>query len=141
MITRGIIEKSIDPYHVKVRIPTIDRLSTSSVHTPTNNLSNAVFATLPGCEVKLQPGDVVIVSVDNVEDSVTILGYLYREASVNKQCSHKMESLTVNTLAKLPKDTTIGSVFPSEIAQLSGVKENIQKQLDDITRRLSLLEE
>lgn len=141
MITRGIIEKSIDQYHVKVRIPSIDRMSTSSVHTSTDNLSTAVFATLPGCEVHLQPGDVVIVSVEDVDDSVTILGYLYRDASVKKHCSHKMDSLRVDYSTVLSNDTTIGIVTPREIEYLAGVKENIQKQFDDLQMRLRLLEE
>lgn len=140
MITRGIIEKSVDQYHVKVRIPSIDRMNTSSVHTSTDNLTNAVLATLPGCEVQLQPGDVVIVAIDKTDDCATILGYLYREASVNKHCRHNMSSLSVDYSTVLSRDTTIGDVKSTEIAHLCGVKENIQKQLDDIQRRLSSLE-
>lgn len=139
MITRGIIEKSIDQYHVKVRIPSVDRVDTSSVHTSTDNLNTAVFATLPGCEVRLQPGDVVIVYVD--EESATILGYLYRIESIEKRISQNLASLNVSESARLPISTHIGEVLPKEIAYLSGVNENLQKQLDAIKERLTLLEE
>lgn len=141
MITRGIIEKSIDEYRVKVRVPSVDRMSTSSVHTSTDNLNTAIFATLPGCEVHLQPGDVVIVSIDDSGDSAIILGYLYRMESVNKQCSYRADSLIVTDAATLSNNTTIGEVNSSEIACLKGVNENLQKQLDDLNRRLTLLEE
>ena len=139
MITRGIIEKSIDQYHVKVRIPSVDRMNTSNVHTSTDNLNTAVFATLPGCEVRLQPGDVVIVYVD--EESATILGYLYRIESVEKRISQNLASLNVSESVKLPISTSIGEVLPKEIAYLSGVNENLQKQLDAIKERLTVLEE
>lgn len=139
MITRGIIEKSVDQYHVKVRIPSVDRMDTSSVYTSTDNLNTAVFATLPGCEVRLQPGDVVIVYVD--DESATILGYLYRLESVEKRISQNLASLNVSESVKLPISTSIGEVLPKEIAYLSGVNENLQKQLDAIKERLTLLEE
>lgn len=141
MITRGIIEKSIDQYHVKVRIPSVDRVDTSSVHTSTDNLNTAVFATLPGCEVRLQPGDVVIVSIEDFDEGATILGYLYRNESIQKQIVQNLSSLTVGESAKLPISTTIGKVSSSELAHLSGVNENLQKQLNDIKERLALLEE
>jgi len=139
MITRGIIEKSVDQYHVKVRIPSVDRMDTSSVYTSTDNLNTAVFATLPGCEVRLQPGDVVIVYVD--DESATILGYLYRIESIEKRISQNLASLNVSESVKLPISTSIGEVLPKEIAYLSGVNENLQKQLDAIKERLTLLEE
>ena len=141
MITRGIIEKSIDEYKVKVRVPSIDRMSTSSLHTSTENLNTAIFATLPGCQVHLQPGDVVIVYIDDSGESAIILGYLYRVESVEKTCSYKADSLIVTDSATLSRNTTIGEVKASEISYLSGLTENIQKQLDELSRRLNVLEE
>lgn len=141
MITRGIIEQSIDEYRVKVRIPTVDRLDTSSVHTSTDNLNTAVFATLPGCEVNLQPGDVVIVSVEDLDESAVIIGYLYRLESVNKHCSYRADSLIVDNVTQLSKDTSIGEVQATEIAHLKGLNENLQQQLDEIKQRLLRLEE
>lgn len=139
MIRRGIIEKSVDLYHVKVRIPSVDRVLTSPMHTSTDNLTTAVLATVPGCEVNLQPGDVVIVSIES-DDDVVILGYLYREESIKKHCSQRLDSLTVDYSTVLSADTTIGSVQPKNIQSLQGVSENIQKQLDDIKQRLTILE-
>ena len=141
MITRGIVEKSIDKYRVKIRIPSLDRVSTSSVHTSTDNLNTAVFATLPGCEVHLQPGDVVIVSVEDIDESAVILGYLYRLESLGKHCSYRADSLIVDNVTHLSKDTTIGDVQAEELAHLKGLNDNLQQQLDDIKRRLALLEE
>lgn len=141
MITRGIIEKSIDEYHVKIRIPSVDRVDSSSVHTSTDDLNTAIFATVPGCEVNLQPGDVVIVSLEDSGESAVILGYLYRMESVQKHCSYRADSLIVDNSTQLSRDTSIGEVQSSEIAHLKGLNENLQQQLDDIKRRLTLLEE
>lgn len=141
MITRGIVEQSIDEYRVKVRIPTVDRVDTSSVHTSTDNLNTAVFATLPGCEVHLQPGDVVIVSIEDSGESAVILGYLYRMESVEKRCSYRADSLIVDNVTQLSKDTSIGEVQATEIAHLKGLNENLQQQLDELKRRLTALEE
>ena len=138
MITRGIIEKSIDLYHVKVRIPSVDRVETSSLHTSTDNLNTAVFATLPGCEVQLQPGDIVIVHVD--DEGATILGYLYRLESTEKRISQRLASLDVEESVRLPFSTKIGKVLPKEVACLSGVNENLQQQLNEIKERLKALE-
>ena len=141
MITRGVIEKSIDDYRVKVRLPSIDRVTSSSIHTSTEDLNTAIFATVPGCEVHLQPGDVVIVSIEDDDQSAIILGYLYRLESIDKHCSYNMDSLVVENKAHLSKNTTIGDVKSTEISHLKGLNENLQKQLDDIKRRLTLLEE
>lgn len=141
MITRGIIEKSIDEYHVKIRLPSVDRMNTSSVHTSTDNLNTAILATLPGCEVRLQPGDVVIVSIEESEESATILGYLYRKELLSKHCSYNADSITVTSTAQLPKNTVIGEVQSDEISYLKGLNENLQQQLDEIKLRLTSLEE
>ena len=142
MITRGIVEKSIDEYHVKIRIPSVDRMDTSSVYTSTDNLNTAILATLPGCEVQLQPGDVVIVSIEEeLRESAVILGYLYRRESLEKHCSYRADSLIVDNATQLSKDTTIGEVQAHELSYLRGLNENLQKQLDDIKLRLTLLEE
>jgi len=132
MITRGIIEQRVDAYHVKVRIPLVDKVLTAPIHTPTENLTTAILATIPGLEVELVPGDVVIVSTDKCEDTAIILGYLYRDASRDKICKLKLESLHVVDSAELPRNTNIGNVTAAELNFLSGARDNLQRQIDDI---------
>lgn len=141
MITRGIVERVIDSYHVKVRLPSIDRVETSSIHTVTENLNTAILATVPGCQIELQPDDVVIVAIDPSEPSAIILGYLYRQEAVNKPITMFLEKLLVSYRASLPSSTTIGSVKATEIQCLKGVEDNIQMQLDELNSRLKKLEE
>ena len=45
MITRGIVEKIIDQYSVKVRIPILDKVGASDAATPTDELNTAVICT------------------------------------------------------------------------------------------------
>lgn len=137
MITRGIIEQVVDAFHVKVRIPTIDRVASSNVHTSTENLNTATYVSVPGCEVQLQPGDVVIVHVSS--ETVTIIGYLYRQEVISKRCSFNLESLDVSGSAKLPLDTRIGNVRPGEISMLQGVEDNIQTQIDELKQKIKEL--
>ncbi len=135
MIKRGIIEKRVDPYHVKVRIPSIDRVSTSSIHTSTDNLSTATFITIPGLEVDLQPGDVVLVNIEAEE--VTIFGYLYRDASIAKKCILNLSDLLVDQSATLPLNTVIGDVTAANVQCLAGATENIQKQIDALKQQIA----
>lgn len=137
MITRGVIEQVVDSFHVKVRIPTLDRVSSSSVYTATENLNTATYASVPGCGVQLQPGDIVIVHV--ASEAVTIIGYLYRPEAISKRCSFNLDVLDVSECAKLPKNTTIGDVNSESISMLNGVRSNIQEQLDDIIKKLDEL--
>lgn len=141
MITRGIVERVVDAYHVKVRIPSIDRVATSSIHTATENLNTAIVATVPGCQIELQPNDVVIVAIDSSEPSAIIIGYLYREESVNKPVTMLLEKLLVSSKAVLPSSTFVGKVTPNELQALQGVQSNIQVQLDELNSRLKKLEE
>lgn len=141
MITRGIIEEVVDSYTVKVRIPTIDRVATSTIHTDSNNLRQAVVSALPGVVLHLSVGDIVIVDVpDRSNSSGTILGYLYRPEIKDFRCDALFDTLSIQSVSSLPKNTTIGDVTPSEIRCLHGVSSNIQKQLDDILERLTRLE-
>jgi len=135
MITRGIVEKRIDPFHVKVRIPSIDRVVSSSVHTSTENLSTATYATIPGMEVELQSGDVVILDVGS--EDCTILGYLYRDASIAKKCVLNLSDLFVDQSATLPLNTTIGNVTSADIQCLAGVTENIQEQIESLKKQIA----
>lgn len=141
MIERGIIEEVIDSYTVRVRIPSVDRVATSTIHTASNNLRQAVVSALPGVVLHLSVGDVVIVDIpDRSSSSGTILGYLYRPETRDFKCDALFDTLSVQSASILPKNTTIGDVTSSEIRCLHGVSSNIQKQLDDILERLKRLE-
>ena len=48
MITRAIVEKIIDRYHIRVRIPIYNRAATAVMHTPAEELSAAVKQQLGG---------------------------------------------------------------------------------------------
>lgn len=137
MITRAIVEQVIDSFHVKIRVPSIDRVQSSNLHTSTENLNTATYAGVPGCEVNLQPGDVVIVHI-GAEDA-TILGYLYRNESINKRSSFNLESLNVSDTVNLPFQTSIGDVTSNDISKLVGVKDNIQYQIDILKKEIETL--
>lgn len=141
MITRGIIEEVIDSYTVKVRIPMVDRVATSTIHTSSNNLRQAVVSALPGIVLHLSVGDVVIVDLpDRSDNSGTILGYLYRPEIKDFRCDALFDTVSIQSVSRLPKNTTIGDVTPPEIHCLHGVSSNIQKQLDELSERLKRLE-
>ena len=79
MITKAIVEKVIDNYNIRVRVPSLDRTYQSSVYTNNEDLNVAIVCTLPGCDPNIKVGDVVFVSLEETEeDRAVILGYLYR---------------------------------------------------------------
>ena len=139
MVVRAIVERILDPYTVKVRIPSIDRVESSSLHTPTDSLSESKICTLSNCRPNIQVGDVVIVYIDDNE--IFILGYLYREHMTTTKCDMLIRQLDVEHSVRLPVDTNIGDVGADEIKHLIGVRENLQKQIDSLLAKLTLLEE
>lgn len=135
MITKGIIEEIISPYEVRVRVPTLDRSLTSSIATATENLNIATICTLPNCYVNLQVGDVVFVGFeDNTYYKAVILGHLCREESTT-YADLILGNLTVKNGCK------IGDVTQSEISQLVGVRDNLQKQIDNLSEKLELIQQ
>ena len=142
MITKGIIEEIISPYEVRVRIPTLDRDKSSSVCTSTENLNIATICTLPNCYVNLQIGDVVFVGFeDNTYYKAVILGHLCREAQSTTYADINIGNIAVKYSAKLPSETHIGDLRSTELHQLLGVKDNVQKQIDMLMDKVDLLEE
>lgn len=141
MITKGIIEEVVTPYELRVRLPLLDRAEQSSLNIPFEDLRVGLVSTLPNCKPNLQVGDVVFVSVDDAsEDEAVIVGYLYREASTETYCDMILEDLEVKYNTTLSSSTRIGDVQPQEIHQLLGVRENIQKQLDDLNEKLKIIQ-
>ena len=65
MITRGIVEKILTPYLVKVRIPTLNRTKDSSIKTLSDELNDTPICTLNHYDPNLRVGDIVIVGFED----------------------------------------------------------------------------
>lgn len=142
MLTKAIVEEIISPYQVKVRIPILDRVTTSSVSTSNDNLNVATICSLPNCYINLQVGDVVFVGFeDNTYYKAVVLGHLCRQAATSSKADVLLNSIDVEGTAKLPENTTIGSLTPLELSCLSGCSSNIQKQISNINDRLNVIME
>lgn len=141
MITKAIVEDVIDRYNIKIRIPSLDRTPRSSVRTLSDNLDVAIICTLPHFDLNIQRGDIVIVAWEETEEEPIILGYLYRSKMTDTYVDCILSSVHVNNNAHLPHDTFIGDVMNHEIHQLTGIRANIQKQIDELQAKLIQLEE
>lgn len=134
MITKGIVEE-LKGYQAKVRLPIYDGLANTKNATSNENLSYATVCVTTNLNNSLNVGDIVYVSFeDNDKGKPVILGQLYKE-EMNTLADIKLNSaninqLTVNKNASLPQNTSIGSISFKEIAALSGIKDNIQNQID-----------
>ena len=140
MITKAIVEKVIDNYNIRIRVPSLDRTYQSSVYTNNEDLNVAIVCTLPGCDPNIKVGDVVFVSLeDTEEDRAVILGYLYRTKKTETLCDMLLSKLNVADVAVLPEDTTIGNVSSFELQQLSGIRGNVQLQLTQLQEQVARL--
>lgn len=140
MITKAIVEKVIDNYNIRIRVPSLDRTYQSSVYTNNEDLDVAIVCTLPGCDPNIKVGDVVFVSLeDTEEDRAVILGYLYRTKKTETLCDMLLSKLNVANVAVLPEDTTIGNVSSFELQQLSGVRGNVQLQITQLQEQVARL--
>ena len=141
MILKGIIEKIIDPYSVRVRIPFLHRTSNSSNILHVDELPEAQISILPNCRPSLQLGDVVIVGFENNDQTKpVIIGVLYSENMSKTSCSCLFDSLTVTADSHLSFNTSIGEVLPLELSYLKGAKDNLQQQINSLETRLSNLQ-
>ena len=133
MITRGIVEKIYDKNSIAVRIPIFDSSATASDRTPTDSLGVASICTLPNSIPNVRIGDVVYVGFENDDISQpVILGYVYIDSEYSTRQGLSLQSLDVVSSAKLPKETIIGDVSSKEVLMLSGIKQNIQEQIDGL---------
>ena len=140
MITKAIVEKVIDNYNIRIRVPSLERTYQSSVYTNNEDLNVAIVCTLPGCDPNIKVGDVVFVSLeDTEEDRAVILGYLYRTKKTETLCDMLLSKLNVADVAVLPEDTTIGNVSSFELQQLSGIRGNVQLQLTQLQEQVARL--
>ena len=141
MICRGIIEEIIDRHQVRVRIPIIHQIENTAQFTINNDLPAASICTSPSTHLNLSVGDVVIVGFENQDlGRPIILGYLYTGEFSTTAASQSFNSIQVLNDAKLPASTTIGSISSEELQRISGLKDNLQGQIELLNIRISDLE-
>lgn len=139
MIRRAIVEQVVSPFRVRVRIPEVDRAKKSSQHIPTEELEELTVCVPAGWHPNFQVGDIVIVSYDAFSpDESVVIGFLYKE-SLSSVSEAELSQLVVNDFATLPINTTIGEVTSTQIQYLSGVQDNIQKQLNSLQEQIDQL--
>lgn len=134
MLTKGIVEKLIDSYRIKVRIPVYNKPSYVNGATITNDLYEACICTLPNCSMNLQVGDIVILGFeDNDIAQPIILGCLYAKDINDSKTDLVVSSIEALNSVNLPQNTHIGNVTPTDLGYLTGLKSNVQGQIDVLT--------
>lgn len=130
MLQKAIIEKKLDKYSMKVRIPVYNKVKSDPTATPTNELYTATIQTLPGCSPNYQKGDVVIVDFENDDLSFPIIiGLLYREHMPQGSTDITADSLVVNVNTNLSENTLIGEVTPESLKKLNDKYSNNVKAI------------
>ena len=130
MLQKAIIEKKLDKYSMKVRIPVYNKVKSDPTATPTNELYTATIQTLPGCSPNYQEGDVVIVDFENDDLSFPIIiGLLYRENMPQGSTDITADSLVVNVNTNLSENTLIGEVTPESLKKLNDKYSNNVKAI------------
>lgn len=130
MLQKAIIEKKLDKYSMKVRIPVYNKVKSDPTATPTNELYTATIQTLPGCSPNYQEGDVVIVDFENDNLSFPIIiGLLYREHMPQGSTDITADSLVVNVNTNLSENTLIGEVTPESLKKLNDKYSNNVKAI------------
>ena len=142
MITKGIVEDIIDTYQVRVRLPIFDKVDGAKNATKNEDLSIGTVCCLPNSSYQVNVGDVVFLGFeDNDISKPIILGQLYRDVDSNTLMTLVLGTLETKTSTVLCKNTTIGDVSANEIKCLSGIKTNIQQQLNSIIEDISKIKE
>lgn len=133
MITRGIVEKLLDRYTIKVRMPLLNRMKQNSNSILSDDLNEAVVSVPPNFDPNINVGDVVFVAFeDNNFGKPVVIGYLYRSNMTPTYGDIILNSINVKIAANLSADTTIGDVSSTNISYLKGVTSNIQGQLNSL---------
>lgn len=133
MITRGIVEKLLDRYTIKVRMPLLNRMKQNSNSILSEDLNEAVVSVPPNFDPNINVGDVVFVAFeDNNFGKPVVIGYLYRSNMTPTYGDIILNSINVKIAANLSADTTIGDVSSTNISYLKGVTSNIQGQLNSL---------
>lgn len=140
MITRAIVEEVMTPHKVRIRIPILDRLSYSPMSSDTQDLNIATICSLPNCYMNVQVGDVVFIGFeDNTYYKAVILGHLSRDAMSDTYSDVTFGNVIAKSTATLPHETSIGEVTSFELSCLTGIKDNLQKQIDSLTEKIDTL--
>lgn len=135
MITKAIIEKvNVGGNTAKVRIPILNKQKGVAGATNTDDLYDATVCCMPNFSLTLRPGDVVYVDFeDNYASKPVIIGFLSNsDLSQNTGTTASVDSLSVNTYAELPQETTIGDITYDELSNLRGVNQNISSLNQEI---------
>ena len=140
MITRAIVEELINAHQVKVRIPIFDASKDASLNTDPASLCVATICTLPNFLINVQVGDVLFVGFeDNTTYKAVVLGYLSRNNQSDTLTDIEVKDLFCEGRCSLSSNTSIGEISPSELAQLKGVRDNLQNQIDLLSEKLENL--
>jgi len=107
MLCKGIVDKVIDAYSARVRIPIYHQIESSPFATPEKDLPIAAICVMPGVEMALKRGDIVFVDfeMDLLEHPI-IIGCLSRQDSKSSS-NIKAQSLSVEVNCELPDDTRL----------------------------------
>lgn len=142
MLALGIVERVVDEYTVKVRIPILHRSPSDVNATPTDLLPDASICTFSKSYPNYIEGCVVVVGFDrNDLTAPIILGELMTDKDIGNETGMRLTSLEVNGSCTLPIDTSVGEVNSHDISCIKGTRVNIQSQLDNLEERISALEE
>lgn len=139
MITKGIIQEIIDPYNIKLRLPTLDGADYSSEGISDEYLSTAIVCLPPKIKYNFEVGDVVIVGFEDDDlGKPIIIGCLFKQDGNTSNIDIQAQSL-YSTNTTLGKNTYIGNVKPDEIKALEGITGNIQAQINYILELIQSL--
>lgn len=132
MITKGFVEEVLDNNSVKVRCPVFDGILSAEENNL--NYSSAPISSMSGVKCSINVGDVVFVGFENDDRfNPIVLGCLYLGEGnrVSSETSMELESIDVLSSAKLSKNTSIGDVLEEDLANLTGLNNNIQEFFND----------
>ena len=105
MLCKGIVDKVIDPYSARVRIPIYHQIEGAPFATEAENLPIASICVMPGMEMALKRGDIVYVDFEMDErENPIIMGCLSRP-DMTSSSSISTQSLKVFVNCDLPVDT------------------------------------
>ena len=139
MILKAIVDKVLDKYNIRVRIPELDRAEYNASSTSRDDLNVAIICTLPGFDLNLQEGDIVFVSFEP-NGQCLILGCLFRKSLQSLYSDASLNSIDIFSEANLPYKTTIGNVSSQSISMLEGCDKNINSRFNSIEEQINNLQ-
>ena len=130
---KTIVEKLLDRYTIKVRMPILNRMKQNSNSILSDDLNEAVVSVPPNFDPNINVGDVVFVGFeDNDVSYPVVLGYMMttKESRVNKDLNVTLTatSLKVKDSAELPSNLTF--VSPNQERKILSF-ENIWNKVED----------